>query len=104
MLADQVGLGKTIQLAMAALLMALEDPQGGPILVLAPKPLLQQWRDELWSSSSCRRPSGTAAAGWMRTMSSTLRRGEVAQQVPRRIGLVSQGLIVRGCRTRSASC
>ena len=36
-------LGKTLQLAMAALLMALDDPDGGPILVLAPKPLLQQW-------------------------------------------------------------
>jgi phosphatidylserine/phosphatidylglycerophosphate/cardiolipin synthase-like enzyme len=46
-LADQVGLGKTIQLAMAALLIALDDPDGGPILVLAPKPLLQQWQDEL---------------------------------------------------------
>src|SRR5688500_9639630 len=46
-LADQVGLGKTVQLAMAALLMALDDPAGGPILVLAPKPLLQQWQDEL---------------------------------------------------------
>src|SRR5208337_4373241 len=46
-LADQVGLGKTIQLAMAAMLMALDDPDGGPILVLAPKPLLQQWQDEL---------------------------------------------------------
>ena len=46
-LADQVGLGKTVQLAMAALLMAVDDPDGGPILVLAPKPLLQQWQDEL---------------------------------------------------------
>jgi hypothetical protein len=47
-LADQVGLGKTIQLAMAALLMALEEPSGGPVLVLAPKPLLRQcWQGEL---------------------------------------------------------
>ena len=46
-LADQVGLGKTVQLAMAALLMALDEPDGGPILVLAPKPLLQQWQGEL---------------------------------------------------------
>ena len=46
-LADQVGLGKTVQLAMAALLIALDDPNGGPILVLAPKSLLQQWQDEL---------------------------------------------------------
>ncbi len=43
--ADQVGLGKTLQLAMAAQLMALVGD--GPVLVLAPKPLLQQWQDEL---------------------------------------------------------
>ena len=44
-LADQVGLGKTLQLAMAAQLMALVGD--GPVLVLAPKALLQQWQDEL---------------------------------------------------------
>ena len=96
-LADQVGLGKTIQLAMAALLMALDDPEGGPILVLAPKPLLQQWQDELmellqlpsarWNGKAwvdeneLEYPSeGTRSLG----------------KCPRRIGLVSQGLAVRG--------
>jgi hypothetical protein len=96
-LADQVGLGKTIQLAMAALLMALDDPEGGPILVLAPKPLLQQWQDELmellqlpsarWNGhawvdeNELEYPSeGTRSLG----------------KCPRRIGLVSQGLVVRG--------
>jgi hypothetical protein len=44
-LADQVGLGKTIQLAMAAELMALAGDK--PVLVLAPKTLLWQWQDEL---------------------------------------------------------
>ena len=44
-LADQVGLGKTLQLAMAAQLMALSGE--GPVLILAPKPLLRQWQDEL---------------------------------------------------------
>jgi len=44
-LADQVGLGKTVQLAMAAELMALTGTL--PILVLAPKSLLWQWQDEL---------------------------------------------------------
>lgn len=44
-LADQVGLGKTIQLAMAAELMALVGDK--PVLVLAPKTLLWQWQDEL---------------------------------------------------------
>lgn len=44
-LADQVGLGKTIQLAMAAELMALAGNK--PILVLAPKALIWQWQGEL---------------------------------------------------------
>lgn len=44
-LADQVGLGKTLQLAMAAELMALSGDK--PVLILAPKALIWQWRDEL---------------------------------------------------------
>ncbi len=44
-LADQVGLGKTVQLAMAAQLMALSGEK--PVLVLAPKTLVWQWQDEL---------------------------------------------------------
>jgi ERCC4-related helicase len=44
-LADMVGLGKTIQLAMAALLMALWGKK--PVLIIAPKPLLWQWQDEM---------------------------------------------------------
>ena len=44
-LADQVGLGKTVQLAMAAELMALVGEK--PVLVMAPKTLLWQWQDEL---------------------------------------------------------
>jgi len=96
-LADQVGLGKTIQLAMAALLMALDDPDGGPILVLAPKPLLQQWQDELMEllSLPSARWNGRAwvdehdleyPSEGMRSLG----------KCPRRIGLVSQGLVVRG--------
>ena len=40
-----VGLGKTLQLAMSAMLMALTGDR--PILVLAPKTLLWQWQDEM---------------------------------------------------------
>lgn len=40
LLADQVGLGKTVQLGLAAKLMVLWG--GGNVLVLAPKPLLHQ--------------------------------------------------------------
>jgi superfamily II DNA or RNA helicase len=44
-LADQVGLGKTVQLAMAAELMALTSTK--PVLVLAPKAVIWQWQGEL---------------------------------------------------------
>jgi superfamily II DNA or RNA helicase len=44
-LADDVGLGKTVQLGMAAELIALTRDE--PVLVLAPKNLLLQWQEEL---------------------------------------------------------
>jgi superfamily II DNA or RNA helicase len=44
-LADQVGLGKTIQLGMAATLMALSGEK--PVLIVVPKTLLWQWQAEL---------------------------------------------------------
>lgn len=44
-LADQVGLGKTVQLALSAMLMVLQGDK--PALVIVPKPLTLQWQDEL---------------------------------------------------------
>ncbi|MFC1994404.1 SNF2-related protein, partial [Chloroflexota bacterium] len=44
-LADQVGLGKTIQLAMSAELMAMMGDK--PVLILTPKALIWQWQNEL---------------------------------------------------------
>jgi hypothetical protein len=96
-LADQVGLGKTIQLAMAALLMALDDPDGGPILVLAPKPLLQQWQDELMELLLL--PSAWwNGRAWVDENDLEYPSDGVKSlgKCPRRIGLVSQGLVVRG--------
>lgn len=96
-LADQVGLGKTVQLAMAAMLMALEEPNGGPILVLAPKPLLMQWQDELMELLHLPSARWTGRA-WV-DENDVEHPGDGARslgQCPRRIGLVSQGLIVRG--------
>jgi hypothetical protein len=96
-LADQVGLGKTIQLAMAALLMALEDPDGGPILVLAPKPLLQQWQDELMELLLLPSARWNGRA-WVDENDLEYPSDGVKSlgKCPRRIGLVSQGLVVRG--------
>ena len=96
-LADQVGLGKTIQLAMAALLMALDDPDGGPILVLAPKPLLQQWQDELMELLLLPSARWNGRA-WVDENDLEYPSEGVKSlgKCPRRIGLVSQGLVVRG--------
>ena len=44
-LADMVGLGKTVQLAISAKLMALWGEK--PILIIVPKTLIYQWQDEL---------------------------------------------------------
>ena len=96
-LADQVGLGKTIQLAMAALLIALDDPDGGPVLVLAPKPLLQQWQDELMELLQL--PSARwNGRGWVdeNDIEYPSDGARSLGKCPRRIGLVSQGLVVRG--------
>ena len=96
-LADQVGLGKTVQLAMAAMLMALDDPDGGPILVLAPKPLLQQWQDELMELLQLPSARWNGKA-WLDENDVEYPSDGVKSlaKCPRRIGLVSQGLIVRG--------
>lgn len=96
-LADQVGLGKTIQLAMAALLMALDDQQDAPILVLAPKPLLQQWQDELMELLQLPSARWTGKC-WVDENDLEYPSEGVRSlgKCPRRIGLVSQGLVVRG--------
>ncbi len=95
LLADQVGLGKTVQLAMAAMLMGLETP--GPILVLAPKSLLKQWQGELKDLL------GLPSARW--DGSAWVDENELRYPspgidglgaCPRRIGIVSQGLATRG--------
>jgi superfamily II DNA or RNA helicase len=91
-LADMVGLGKTLQLAMAGMLMALYGT--GPVLILAPKALLWQWQDEMrnlldlpsavWTGKQWVDEHGIEypAAG-----------PEGIKKCPRRVGLVSQGLI-----------
>lgn len=91
-LADMVGLGKTIQLAMAALLMALWGKK--PILIIAPKPLLWQWQDEMvgllampsavWDGKQWVDENGIAHG--------TAKGVDGILKCPRRVALVSQGL------------
>lgn len=91
-LADMVGLGKTVQLALSAQLMALYGDK--PVLVIAPKTLLWQWQDEInhlldmpsavWNGKEWVDENGIRYPV----------NGEAAiKKCPRRVGIISQGLI-----------
>lgn len=97
LLCDGVGLGKTLQLgAVAKLIATLDD---APILILAPKPLLEQWQEELLLKLAM--PSAYwNGAGWI------TERDEFhpalpdkAANCPRRIGIVSTSVITSAPRS-----
>ena len=95
MLADQVGLGKTVQLALAGMLMAMTGNK--PVLVLAPKPLLLQWQDELMELLEM--PSAIwTGKNWVdeQGMVWPATGVENITKCPRKLGIVSQGLITSG--------
>ena len=94
-LADEVGLGKTLQLAMAAQLMALAGER--PVLVLAPRSLVRQWQDEIYTLL------GLPSAVWdgrrwidERGVEHPGAGPESIRHCPRRIGIVSTGLVTSG--------
>jgi superfamily II DNA or RNA helicase len=91
-LADQVGLGKTVQLAISGLLMALHGDK--PVLVIAPKTLVLQWQGELKDLV------GIPSAIWdgrqwidENGLEYPTKGAESIKNCPRRIGIISQGLI-----------
>lgn len=93
-LADMVGLGKTVQLAISAMLMALHGD--GPILVIAPRALLWQWQSEMkdlldmpsavWDGKQWIDEHGHERA---------TNGPQSIKKCPRRVGIISQGLITR---------
>ncbi|HBM14775.1 MAG TPA: helicase SNF2 [Lentisphaeria bacterium] len=92
-LADMVGLGKTIQLALSAMLMALEGDK--PILVIAPKTLIWQWQDELLNLLDM--PSAVwNGKSWVdeNKMEYPAKEEYALLKCPRRLGIISQGLII----------
>ena len=91
-LADQVGLGKTLQLAMAAQLMALAGEL--PVLVLAPKPLLKQWQEEMDTLLGL--PSAVwTGKQWVdeRGIEHPSIGAEAIRKCPRRVGIVSTSVV-----------
>ena len=98
LLADQVGLGKTVQLALAAKLMALYGEK--PILILVPKPLMIQWQEELWNLLEM--PSAQwNGRQWIDEQGVVYPEfgPQGMRKCPRRIGIMSTGLIIRGSET-----
>lgn len=87
-LADQVGLGKTVQLALSAELMCLYGDN--PVLIIVPKTLVEQWQDEL--STLLEMPSAIwNGKKWIDEMGNEYLND--ITKCPRRIGIVSQGII-----------
>ena len=91
-LADMVGLGKTVQLALSAKLMALYGDK--PILVIAPKTLLWQWQEEIHSLLDM--PSAVwTGREWVdeNGIKHPAIGSKGIKKCPRRVGIISQGLI-----------
>lgn len=95
LLADEVGLGKTFSLAVAALMSALLDNK--PVLILVPSTLTKQWQAELYTNL------GIPACVWLSQKKAWLdseghtiptRGAEGVVRCPTRIAIVSTGLIV----------
>ena len=94
-LADQVGLGKTLQLAMSAQLIALTGSK--PILVICPKPLRWQWQDEMRDLLNM--PSAVwDGRRWVDEQGYEYPAVGVEgiRKCPRRVGIISAGLISSG--------
>jgi superfamily II DNA or RNA helicase len=98
LLADDVGLGKTLSMAAAALVLSMLEDK--PILILAPATLIWQWQEELEDKL------GVPAAVWSTQKKCWLdgerrpltQKGDatLVAKCPWRIGIMSTGLIVNG--------
>ena len=98
LLADEVGVGKTLSLAASAMVSALLED--GPVLILCPSTLTLQWQVELNDKL------GIPSAVWLSTKKEWVdqnghpirtRGAEDVARCPFRIAIVSTGLIFQRC-------
>jgi SNF2 family DNA or RNA helicase len=95
-LADEVGVGKTLSLATSAMVAALLGD--GPALILCPATLCQQWQVELKDKLGV--PSAVWLSNrkvWQDHDGNIIKTGEIGR-CPYRIGIVSTGLIVHDAK------
>jgi superfamily II DNA or RNA helicase len=95
LLADEVGVGKTLSLATSAVLASLLGD--GPALILCPATLTQQWQVELWDKLGVPSAVWTRDKSWLDHTGHLIRtRGaEDIARCPYQIGIASTGLITR---------
>lgn len=97
LLADEVGLGKTLSMATAAMVGALLGD--GPVLIICPSTLTLQWQVELKDRLGI--PSAVWHSGrkvWLDSEGRTIktRGAEDVVRCPYQIAIVSSGLVVHG--------
>lgn len=96
LLADEVGVGKTLSMATAALVSALQGD--GPVLILCPATLGIQWQTELLDKLNVPTALWLSSKKMWRDPQGHLIRTRGAEDItscPYRIGIVSTGLIVQ---------
>lgn len=100
LLADEVGLGKTLSLACSALMSCLLNE--GPVLILCPANLTFQWQTELWDKLGIPSAVWTNKKTWQdhRGHHIKTRGAEDIINCPYQIGIVSTGLIFRETQER----
>jgi superfamily II DNA or RNA helicase len=93
LLADEVGVGKTLSLATASVLSSLLGD--GAVLILCPATLTQQWQVELWDKLGVPSAVWTNKKTWLDHTGHHIRtRGaEDIVRCPYQIGIVSTGLV-----------
>ena len=102
LLADEVGLGKTLSLGAAALLTALLGD--GAVLLLVPATLTEQWQGQLWARLGIPTSVWTAGKCWVDQDGRNIGGNgepEGIVKCPSLIGIVSTGLIVQPTRERA---
>lgn len=101
LLADEVGVGKTLSLAASAMLAALLDD--GPVLILCPSTLTLQWQVELFDKLGI--PSAVWSSSrkvWLDPKGHIIKTSgaEDIGRCPMRIAIVSTGLIFHNAKER----
>ncbi len=107
LLADEVGLGKTLSLATAALALCLlsekNQKRRKPVIIFAPATLCEQWQTELMDKLGipCARWNTQKKAWWDHEARTISPEGQMhIAKCPLRIGIVSTGLMMRDSKER----